>query len=116
MTSKEGWKNGYKIEILENNWNEERFDSKKIKEMKPILNNENSYGTTYQNMTQNVKSSMDQMNKANRKKNGVLNAFPGHQPELTNQTILTYETDSRSHFLDPKLKMFPINFGYLSKI
>jgi hypothetical protein len=38
MTSKGGWKNGYKIEILENNWNEERFDSKYIKEMKPISN------------------------------------------------------------------------------
>ena len=34
MTSKGGWKNGYKIDILENNWNEERFDSKYIKEMK----------------------------------------------------------------------------------
>ena len=38
MSSKKGWTNGYKVNVLENNWNEERFDSRYIKETKPILN------------------------------------------------------------------------------
>ena len=38
MSSKSGWKNGFNKGVLENNWNEERFDTKYIKEMKPITN------------------------------------------------------------------------------
>ena len=38
MSSKGGWKNGYNIGVLENNWNEERFDTKYLKEIKPVLN------------------------------------------------------------------------------
>lgn len=29
--------NRYKVDVLENNWNEERFDIKYIKELKPTL-------------------------------------------------------------------------------
>lgn len=30
--------NRYEVSTLENNWNEERFDTKYIKELKPALN------------------------------------------------------------------------------
>lgn len=40
-------------------------------------------------------------------------AYPGYQPELNlpeaQRYINTYETDQRVNYLDPKLKMFPID-------
>ncbi len=38
--------------------------------------------------------------------------YPGYQPK-SDQEHMSFETEHRVHFLDPRLKLFPIHFQHL---
>ncbi len=44
----------------------------------------------------------------------TIKAFPGHQPELNFQdAVMTYESEQRLAYLDPRIRLFPLNLKTL---
>lgn len=110
--------NGYTSGTLENNWNEERFDIKYLKESKPIPSQFNHfYTTTYTDLCSNKSNIGNATDSAVTAARHRTPGFPGHQPELDmdsqKKRLNTYETDHRVNYLDPRLKKFSFDLNQM---
>ncbi|CAF0954918.1 unnamed protein product [Brachionus calyciflorus] len=109
--------NRFKCDVLENNWIEDRFDKDYLKQQKPLnLNVSHAYETTYSELNKNSAQFTPNIlqDKAACLPVHRVVAFPGYQPEIAVQPRReTYETESRVNYLDPRLKLFPVNFERL---
>lgn len=111
-----GWRctnkeSSYGNSTLVGNWNEERFDVKRMKIPKRLPSQfEHYFDTTYKSEIHGKSPGVPEPLK--RLKAPASHAFPGHQPDLDSPKLKdiynSYETTSRAAYMDPKTKREPL--------
>jgi len=105
-----GLSNRYTTGTFENNWNEERFDLKYLKNSTPLSSQHgHAYQTSYNNSNNFISNSKETVHSPQYR----VVAYPSHQPEIdpeqNKRRLNTYETDYRINYLNPDLKKIPFD-------
>ena len=110
-----GWRctnkeTSYANDTLIGNWNEERFDNKHRKEAKPLPSQHGHYFDSTYDKSYNY-SPYEVPKELKHLKAPHSHSFPGHQPEIDSQKqkaiYNSWETTSRSSYVDPKIRTRP---------